>query len=166
MKQKIVFRDDEKRTLVYRYQMSAEEQPLLMRWNQEFEKWSIALPNDGVELINEVIREQAGEKYCRPVSTEYSTTFVSVNTYNEELKDRLPVSFLASATDIVLKVGYFNRMGKQGYTFQLLDGRFKELRRNWLAADDYFDNPDGVSEEKYSAPPVEETGDSNDILPF
>jgi len=38
MKQKIVFEDNEKRTLVYRYQRSGDEQPLLMRWNQEFEK--------------------------------------------------------------------------------------------------------------------------------
>jgi len=165
MKQKIVFEDDEKRTLVYRYQKSEGEQPLLMRWNQEFEKWSIALPNSGVELINDVIREQTGEKYCRPVSAEYPTTFVSVNIYNEELKTQLPASFLASATDVVLKANYFNRMGKQGYTFQLLDGRFKELRRDWLAADDYFDDPDGVSEEKYSAPVVEET-ENSDELPF
>jgi len=165
MKQKIVFEDNEKRTLVYRYQRSGDEQPLLMRWNQEFEKWSVALPNSGIGLINEVIRKQAGEKYCRPVSAEYSTTFVSVNIYNEELKNQLPTSFLASATDIVLKANYFNRMGKQGYTFQLLDGRFKELRRDWLAADDYFDDPDGVPEEKYSAPPVEKTENSDD-LPF
>ena len=165
MKQKIVFRDDEKRTLVYRYQKSAEEQPLVLRWNQEFEKWSVALPNEGVELINEVIREQAGEKYCRPVSTEYPTTFISVNVYNEELKDELPVSFLATTTDIVLKVSYFNRMGKQGYSFQLLDGRFKELRRNWLAADDYFDNPDQIPKEKCSSPVVLEL-ESNDGSPF
>jgi len=165
MKQKIVFRDDEKRTLVYRYQKSGDEQPLWMRWNQEFEKWSIALPNSGIELINDVIREQTGEKYCRPVSQEYSATLISVNIYNEELKTQLPASFLASATDIVLKVNYFNRMGKQGYTFQLLDGRFQELRRDWLAADDYFDNPDGVSEEKYNAPGVEGTN-YNDELPF
>jgi len=165
MKQKIVFEDDEKRTLVYRYQRSGDERPLLMRWNQEFEKWSVALPNSGIGLINEVIRKQAGEKYCRPVSAEYSTTYVSVNIYNEELKGRLPASFLASATDVVLKANYFNRMGKQGYTFQLLDGRFRELRRDWLAGDDYFDDPDGVPEEKYSAGAAEET-ENSDELPF
>ena len=165
MKQKIVFEDDEKKTLVYRYQKSGDEQPLMMRWNQEFEKWSVALPNSGVELINEVIRRQAGEKYCRPVSTEYPSTLISVNIYNEELKTQLPASFLASVTDVVLKANYFNRMGKQGYTFQLLDGRFKELRRNWLVADGYFDGPDGVSEEKYSAPVIEET-ENSDELPF
>jgi len=165
MKQKIVFEDDEKRTLVYRYQRSGDEQPLLMRWNQEFEKWSVALPNSGVELINDVIRRQTDEKYCRPVAREYPTTFVSVNIYNEELKSQLPTSFLASATDIVLKANYFNRMGKQGYTFQLLDGRFQELRRDWLAADDYFDDPGGVPKEKYSAGAAEET-ENSDELPF
>lgn len=165
MKQKIVFRDDEKKTLVYRYQKSGDEKPLLMRWNQEFEKWSIALPNSGVELINGVIREQAGGRYCRSISEEYPTSFISVNIYNEEIKALLPATFLASATDVALKANFFNRMGKQGYTFQLLDGRFKELRRDWLAADDYFDDPDGVPEEKYSAPMIEET-ENSDELPF
>lgn len=162
MKQKIVFRDDEKRTLVYRYQKSGGEQPLMMRWNPEFEKWSVALPNSGVEMINDVIREQAGEKYCRAASVEYSTTFLSVNLYNEELKTMLPSSYLASATDVVLKGNFFNRMGKQGYTFQLLDGRFQEMRPNWLVADDYFDDPDGIPEERYIAPSAEET----EKLPF
>lgn len=165
MKQRITYRDDEKRTLVYRYQKSGNEQPLLMRWNSEFEKWSVALPNSGVEMINEVIGEQAGEKYCRQVATQYPTTFISVNIYNEELKGMLPASYLASATDVVLKGNYFNRMGKQGYTFQLLDGRFKEMRRDWLAADDYFDDPDGVPEEKYGTPSAEAKEDG-DELPF
>jgi len=165
MKQKIVFEDDEKRTLVYRYQKSGNEQPLLMRWDQEFEKWSVALPNSGIGLINEVIRRQTDVKYCRPVSAEYSTSFIGVNIYSEKLKDQMPASFFASATDVVLKANYFNRMGKQGYTFQLLDGRFQELHRDWLVADDYFDDPDEVPEEKYSAPPVEET-ENNDDLPF
>jgi len=165
MKQKIVFRDDKKRTLVYRYQKSKGEQSLLMRWNQEFEKWSVALPNSGVELINDVIREQMGEKYCRPVATEYPTTFVGVNIYNEELKAQLPTSFLAEAKDVVLRAKYFNRMGKQGYTFQLLDGRFQELKYNWLAADDYFDDPGEVEEEKHSTPVIGEEDDS-DKLPF
>jgi len=165
MKQKIVFEDDEKRTLVYRYQRSGDERPLLMRWNQEFEKWSVALPNSGVELINDVIRRQTGEKYCRPVATEYPTTFVGVNIYNEELKAQLPTGFLAEAKDVVLRAKYFNRMGKQGYTFQLLDGRFQELKYNWLTRDDYFDNPDEVEEEKHSTPVIGEEDDS-DELPF
>lgn len=165
MKQKIVFRDDEKRTLVYRYQRSGEEESLMMRWNPEFEKWSVALPNSGIEMINDVIRQQAGEKYCRAINAEYQTTFVSVNIYNEELKETLPSSFMASATDVVLRGYYFNRMGKQGYSFQLLDGRFREFRRDWLAADDYFDDPDGVPKEKCNAPATEET-EVDDGLPF
>jgi len=165
MKQKIVFRDDEKKTLVYRWQRSENDEPLLMRWNQEFEKWSVALPNSGVELINDVIREQTGERYCRRISDEYPTSFISVNIYNKEVKALLPAAFLASATDVALKANFFNRMGKQGYTFQLLDGRFQELKRNWLAADDYFDDPDGVPEEKYSTPVIGEEDDS-DKLPF
>lgn len=146
MKHRKINENKEKKSFVYRIQ--SLEKPLWLNYYQDFDGYYLSIPNEVAEAINKEIETVIDPKYKIKIEeNEYNSISIGVKLY--ELREKVGTNKV-TVSDIAIRFNEYTFGNKKGLSKTVLDCKISEFKRNYLAADDFFDDPfGGESETKF-----------------